>query len=285
MPEVTLGAALVDAIAKTDRVDASVLLMHVLGVNRAALLVHPQRVLTQHEQDAYAALVSARVAGKPVAQLIGTREFYGRIFRVNEHVLIPRPETELLVEQALARLSGRLPSPRALDLGTGSGAIAITLALENPALAVTAVDVSADALALARANAQALGATYVTFIESDWFSQVSNTRFNLIVANPPYIATGDPHLTSGDLRFEPSVALTDESADGLASIRHIVQHAPDFLDDESWLLVEHGYDQGPRVAALFNARGLTDVETIADLAGHPRLACGRWRNPHAVKSS
>jgi release factor glutamine methyltransferase len=281
---ITVSAALAEAAAKTDRVDARVLLMHVLGVDRAALIAHPHRVLTGEEHDAYRALISARAHGKPIAQLIGTREFYGRVFHVNEHVLIPRPETELLVEQALARLSTHLAHPRALDLGTGSGAIAITLSLEKPTLDVTAVDVSKPALACARANAAALGAQEITLIESDWFSALGGARFDLIVANPPYIAGGDAHLAAGDLRFEPTIALTDQSADGLASIRHIVTHAPDYLEADGWLLIEHGYDQGPSVAALFKARGFTEVETVADLASHQRLACGRWHEAHAVKS-
>ena len=258
--------------------------MYVLNVNRAALIAYPERVLTEPEVARYAALVSARAYGKPVAQLIGGREFYGRFFRVNEHVLIPRPETELLVEQALARVSADLLTPCALDLGTGSGAIAISLALEKSNLNVIAADISEEALVTARANAASLNAT-VTFIESNWFAAVGAARFHLIVANPPYIAGGDAHLGLGDLRFEPTIALTDMSADGLDSIRHIVTHAPDHLDANGWLLIEHGFDQGAAVAAAFRARGFVDVETIRDYAGHPRIACGRWPLADTLKST
>lgn len=284
MTGITITAALTEAGAKIDLVDARMLLMHALGVDRAHLIAHATRVLTPAEYERYAALVTTRASGKPVAQLIGVREFYGRVFRINEHVLIPRPETEMLVELVLARLSSTLPSTHVLELGTGSGAIAISVALEVPGASVVATDLSDSALALAHTNAMALGATRIQFVKSNWYAALAEQRFGIVVSNPPYIAANDPHLSEGDLRFEPIIALTDQSADGLASLRHIIRHAPQHLDQDGMLMLEHGYDQGPTVAALFRERGYTNVQTLADHAGHPRITHGQWSLP-AVKSS
>ena len=275
----TVLDALQRAGASIDRIDAQYLLCHLLATGRASLIAHPERRLSAEQVAAYEALVVSRAGGTPVAYLTGTREFYGRDFVVNRHVLIPRPETELIVEQALARLSGQQwPAGRTgagvLDMGTGSGAIAVTLALEQPQSQVTACDVSADALDTARQNAARLKAT-VEFIESDWYTALAGRRFDLIVANPPYVAGADAHLGQDDLRFEPPRALTDGSADGLASIRGIIAGAPQHLNPGGWLLLEHGYDQAAACRDLLLKAGLQNPICIKDLAGIDRVSGGQ----------
>ncbi|OQS11835.1 protein-(glutamine-N5) methyltransferase, release factor-specific [Chromobacterium violaceum] len=243
------------------------------GLTHATILGHPERELPEETASAFDALAARRLAGEPIAYLLGVREFYGRDFRVSPAVLIPRPETEHLVEQALSHVDRTMPA-RAVDLGTGSGIIAVTLALEAPAWSMGAVDVSAEALAVARGNADALGAR-VDFRLGSWFGPLdADARFELIVSNPPYIERGDHHLAEGDLRFEPRGALTDE-ADGLACLREIAAGAPGRLADGGWLMVEHGYDQGEAVRGLFADAGLLEVETIVDLAGQDRITIGR----------
>jgi release factor glutamine methyltransferase len=267
----TVKAALEEATTMIDRIDAHVLMAHVLGVNRAGLVANPMRVLTQSEDAKIDMLVARRALGHPVAYLVAKREFYGRDFEVGPEVLIPRPETETLVEAALPRLG---PRASCLDLGTGSGAIAVTLACERPEARVTATDSSPGALEVARANAAALAAR-VEFLAGPWYAPVAGRRFDLIVSNPPYIARGDAHLEAGDLRFEPAQALTDGSADGLDSIRAIVAAARAHLNPGGWLLLEHGYDQAEAVARIFAAAGLAEYTTIADLAGIARVAGGK----------
>lgn len=276
----TIGEALSRAQQVIERLDAQYLLSALTQRSRASLIANLDAPLDAEVATTFRQWVEQRAAGKPVAQIVGMREFYGREFAVNEHVLIPRPETEILVEQALARLSKHFwPETRAdrrlsvLDMGTGSGAIAVTLVLENPSLDVTALDASADALRRARANAERLGAR-VYFLQSDWYSAVSEQRFHAIVANPPYVARDDAHLQQGDLRFEPRIALTDESDDGLGAIRRIISGAPLHLHGNGWLLLEHGYDQAERVRALLNAAGFGAVESIKDLAGIERVTLG-----------
>jgi release factor glutamine methyltransferase len=282
----TLKAALEEATASIGRVDAQAIFTHMLGVNRAYLVANPMRVLTESEDARMDALVAQRQMGHPVAHLLGAREFYSRDFAVGPDVLIPRPETETLVEAALSH--SRTPShsctpshsrvggnpARVIDLGTGSGAIAITLACERPTFTVTATDASAAALEIARANAKAHGAA-IEFLQGDWYAPVAGRSFDLIVANPPYIAARDPHLAQGDLRFEPPTALTDGSADGLDSIRAIVAGAPKHLNPGGSVLIEHGYDQAQAVAKLLQAAGFGSLESLADLAGIPRVAVGR----------
>lgn len=275
----TLKAALEEATAAIGRIDAQVIVAHLLGVNRAYLVANPLRVLTETEDARVDMMVSQRAAGQPVAYLLGTREFYSRDFAVSPEVLIPRPETEVLVEAALARLRGR-ESPAILDLGTGSGAIAVTLACERPDARVTAVDASAGALAVARGNAAALGcAGRVRFLEGSWYAPVAGERFDLVVANPPYVAAGDPHLAEGDLRFEPPGALTDGSADGLDAIRAIAAGARAHLVPGGWLLTEHGFDQAEAVREILIAAGFTERLSLPDLAGIPRVAGGTAREP------
>ncbi|MBI3715314.1 MAG: peptide chain release factor N(5)-glutamine methyltransferase [Betaproteobacteria bacterium] len=273
----TIAEALALASAKIDRFEAQYLLADLLKVGRAALIAHPDQALDARELGIYQSQVAARAKGKPVAYILGRREFYGRDFLVNEQVLIPRPETETLIEQVLARLEGISGTAEILDLGTGSGAIAVTLQLEVPDARVTAVEKSRRALDVARQNAERLGAP-VRFVESDWYSHVAGERFHLIAANPPYVAGADPHLDQGDLRFEPRGALTDDIAggDGLGSIRHIVEHAPSYLHAGGWLLCEHGWDQAGACRDLLTARGFTEVKSAVDLAGIERIAIGRW---------
>ena len=269
----TLKAALEEATAAIGRVDAQAIFTHLLGVNRAYLVANPMRVLTESEDARIDTLVARRSMGHPVAYLLGQREFYSREFTVGPDVLIPRPETETLVEQALLRVGS---DGRSLDLGTGSGAIAVTLACERPGLAVTATDTSAAALAVARSNAAALGcAGRIDFRAGDWYAPVAGERFELIVANPPYVAAGHIHLAQGDLRFEPAGALTDGSADGLDSIRAIVAGAPSHLERGGWLLFEHGHDQASAAAALLAAAGFAEIVSVPDLAGVPRVAGGK----------
>ena len=263
-----LVEALAQARGRIASAEAKRLLRHVLAITASEVAAHPERALDESQSSRYAELVQRRAAGEPVAYLVGSREFYGRDFRVTPAVLIPRPETELLIELALTKVS-RGGTPRMLDLGAGSGCVAITLALELDA-EVLAVDVSRDALAIARDNAARLGAR-VAFVESDWFAAVDG-RFDLIVGNPPYVAEGDPHLD--DLAFEPRVALTSGS-DGLAAIRHVVAEAPRYLKPGGWLLLEHGYDQAETLAKLLADMGFVAIERHRDLAGIVRVSGGR----------
>jgi release factor glutamine methyltransferase len=251
--------------------EARLLLGHLLERNAAWLEAHRDDEVAIDRE--YLALVGRRIAGEPIAYLTGVREFYGRDFAVTADVLIPRPETELLVDIAKEKL-GAGGTARILDLGTGSGCLAATLALELPQARVTAVDVSPAALEVARGNAQRLGAR-VEFTESDWFAALPPQLFDMIVANPPYVAAGDPHLDDGDLRFEPVDALTDH-ADGLAAIRRIVTAAPQWLAARGWLFFEHGYDQAAAARQLLDAAGFSEIEQSCDLAGIVRASGGRY---------
>jgi release factor glutamine methyltransferase len=267
--------------------DARALLSHVTGLRRESLIAAPARPVSTADAARFSALAARRRSGEPLAYLLGTREFYGRPFRVTPAVLVPRPETELLVDLALDALDaadavGAVSAvasqspPRVLDLGTGSGCIAISVALARPAAQVAAVDASADALAIAQANADALGAQ-VAFAVSDWFAAVRG-RFDLLLANPPYIAADDPHLAA--LAHEPRTALTDD-ADGLDCLRVITREAPRYLAAGGTLMVEHGHDQAAAVRALFQASGLQDVRSVRDAAGIERVCLGRWVGPQA----
>lgn len=320
-----------------DKREAQMLLAHVLGISRALVIAHPERTLDAAQEERVRDFFSRRAAGEPIAYLLGTREFYGRDFAVSPATLIPRPETELIVEQALARLSDHKwpaslasarvsqietsrnsisvhPEPvegrnelrcesnltpgastgsartgnpesgqadsdaraRILDIGTGSGAIAVTLALERRDAIVVAADISHDALDIANQNAHRLDAK-VEFIQSHWYTNLTGRKFDLIVSNPPYVAGRDEHLSKGDLRFEPQIALTDESSDGLQSIRSIVDGAPAHLHPGGWLLFEHGYDQVDACRELLLKAGFENLISIDDLAGIPRVAGGQIR--------
>lgn len=273
----TIQEALQHAMASlpgdSPKLDAEVLLGFVLGQSRTYLYTWPERELSATQQSLLEELVARRASGTPVAYLVGEREFWSLPLQVNEHTLIPRPETELLVEQALARLPR---SGRALDLGTGTGAIALALVSERPDAEIWAVDASLEALKVARANVERLGLP-VQLVHSDWFAQVSGQRFHLIVSNPPYIAEADPHLGQGDVRFEPLTALAS-GRDGLADIRQIVARAPAHLHPGGWLLFEHGYDQGAPVRELLTQAGFSGVETVQDYGGNDRVTLGQWEH-------
>lgn len=273
----TIQEALQHAMASlpgdSPKLDAEVLLGFVLGQSRTYLYTWPERELSATQQSLLEELVARRASGTPVAYLVGEREFWSLPLQVNEHTLIPRPETELLVEQALARLPR---SGRALDLGTGTGAIALALVSERPDAEIWAVDASREALKVAWANVERLGLP-VQLVHSDWFAQVSGQRFHLIVSNPPYIAEADPHLGQGDVRFEPLTALAS-GRDGLTDIRQIVARAPAHLHPGGWLLFEHGYDQGAPVRELLTRAGFSSVETVQDYGGNDRVTLGQWEH-------
>ena len=271
----SLADALDWARQRIDPLDARVLLCHVAAISHATLRGFGERPLQERAWQHFEALVLRRATGQPVAYLTGLREFYSRVFRVGSGVLIPRPETEQLVGAALDMVSGR-DGIHVLDLGTGSGVVAITLGLElgRRARSVVAVDRSATALGYASLNAGALGAA-VDLRLGDWFEGLDDLSFDLIVANPPYVADADPHLARGDLRFEPVQALA-AGADGLDAIRDIVAGAGARLRDGAALLIEHGHDQAAEVRRLLAAAGFDMVRSVRDLAGIERVTMGRW---------
>jgi release factor glutamine methyltransferase len=252
-----------------DALENRILLCHALDLTRVGLITQSERTVTVDEAAALNALVARRQQGEPIAYIVGRREFFGLDFTVSDAVLIPRPDTELIVELAVERLPQR---GHALDMGTGSGAIAVALAHTRPDAQVTALDVSAAALDVARANAARNGST-VRFLQSDWFAALGDECFDLIASNPPYIAAGDAHLSQGDLRFEPVGALTDH-ADGLSALRSIIAGAANHLNNQAWLLLEHGYDQAAAVRALLQEAGYSDVQSWVDLSGIERVSGG-----------
>lgn len=259
-------------------VDAQVLLAHLLGRDRAWLIAHAEDALLRADADRFFALAKRRREGEPVAYLTGWREFWGLRLAVDASVLIPRPETETLVEVALARLPPDRPL-RVLDLGTGSGAVALAIAHERPRAQVLGIDRSASAIAIARRNAQRLGLANAAFAVGDWYRDLAPdgaAGFDLIASNPPYVAAGDPHLADADLRCEPANALIAGS-DGLDALRTIIAGAPARLVCGGCLAVEHGYDQANAVRDLFGAAGLVDLVSARDLAGIPRVVAGRVR--------
>jgi release factor glutamine methyltransferase len=249
-------------------IDARVLMRATLSVNDAYLIAHADDEISLEHARQFRAAAARRAAGEPIAYIVGEREFYGHLFKVTPAVLIPRPETELLVELALTHEPQRI-----LDLGTGSGCIAISLALARPNAQVTATDGSAAALTVARSNALTLAARNVTFQLGDWFDAVRGQRFDMIVSNPPYVAAGDVHLAQGDLRFEPASALAS-GKDGLDAIRVIIVGAGLHLAPGGWLLIEHGYDQALRCRELLSQAGLAQVQSWCDLAGIERVSGG-----------
>ncbi len=275
--EPSIATALLAAKARlpgsdSAQLDAELLLGHVLGLNRAQLFTRPQQRLGTDEQAAFNALIKRRAGGEPVAYLLGTQGFWTLTLQVNAAVLVPRPETELLVEWALQCLRDR-HAPDIADLGTGSGAIALALASERADARVIATDVSPQALTLARANAHGIKGASVEFREGSWFVPLAHARYDLIVSNPPYIAAGDTHLAA--LSHEPSLALSD-GGDGLGCLRAIVAGAPAHLKPGAWLLVEHGYDQADAVQRLFANAGFGQIETRRDLGAQPRATGGCW---------
>ena len=268
-----IGQLLDNAAARLgDRTDATWLLLHVLHKPHSWLVSHASDAVDIDVQTAFQKLVERRTAGEPVAYIIGRQGFWSMDLEVTPATLIPRPETELLVELALARIPIGKPL-RVLDLGTGSGAIALAVARERPRARVTATDASAAALAVARRNADRLDLERVRFLHGSWFEPLAGESFDLIVANPPYIEATDPHLGQGDLRFEPASALSS-GHDGLDAIRHIASHAGRHLTSGGWLLLEHGWNQGKAVAATLRHGGWAAVATLQDLEGRDRVTLG-----------
>jgi release factor glutamine methyltransferase len=257
-----------------ERVDAEVLLAYALSKSRSWLIAHADDLLPAEHASAYAVLVEQREAGEPVAYITGRRGFWSLDLEVTPATLIPRPETELLVELVLQLLPID-KAARVLDLGTGTGAIALAIARERPRAQVTATDASADALAVARRNAQRHDIRNVSFAHGDWFAPLGDQRFDVIVSNPPYIESHDPHLNQGDLRFEPITALAS-GADGLDDIRRIIVDAPRHLASEAWLLFEHGWNQGEAVHMLLRNASFTKVSTTRDLEQRDRVTAGCW---------
>ncbi|CAM3755863.1 peptide chain release factor N(5)-glutamine methyltransferase [Parendozoicomonas haliclonae] len=259
-------------VSDTARLDLELLLCHILKKERSFLFSRPEHELTDDQLEQFSALLEQRKAGHPVAYLTGTRDFWSLELSVEPSTLIPRPDTEHLVETAL-ELCDHKPQ-RALDLGTGTGAIALALAKERPGWTVYGCDRIPEAVALAKRNAMRNQLERVTFVESNWFSAFAGEGFDLIVSNPPYIVDNDPHLAEGDVRFEPASALTS-GIDGLDDIRLISQQSPAYLNDDGWLMMEHGYHQGEQVRDILHDNGFVDIRTVQDLAGHDRITLGR----------
>lgn len=257
------------------RLDVELLLASVLERDRSYLYTWPEKILTEPQLSAFEALLMARQKGQPVAHLLGEREFWGLPLAVNDSTLIPRPDTETLVESVLDL--GLPDNARVLDLGTGTGAIALALASEYPEWAVVAVDFSSAAVSLAERNRQTLALDNVEIFASDWFSQLTDRRFHLIVSNPPYIDEDDPHLSQGDVRFEPLSALVAKNQ-GLADLQHIIEAGRDHLLPGGWLFLEHGYTQGGAVRGLMEQAGYEGVETLRDFGDNDRVTRGRSPN-------
>jgi release factor glutamine methyltransferase len=268
------GAARLDAAGSaTPALDAELLLAHALGGKRARLRSHPEEIPEEPARARYAGLIGRRARGEPLAYIVGFRDFWTLRLAVAPAVLVPRPETELIVERALALRPE--PVARVVDLGTGSGAIALALASERPQWQVTATDISSDALAIARTNAASHSLTHVELLQGSWFEPLGERRFNLVISNPPYIGAGEPELGTAELGFEPRAALSP-GEDGLTALRAIVQAAPPHLEHGGWLLLEHGATQAAAVARALVVRGFRHVRSHRDLAGHERMTEAQW---------
>ena len=253
--------------------DAEILLEHVTGRSRTYLFAFGETTLKAEEFQHAESLLQRREKGEPIAYIVGEREFWSLPLYVSPATLIPRPDTECIVEQALSRLTEQ--SSQLLDLGTGTGAIALALASEMPKSKVIGVDFNPDAVKLAQRNQQRLNISNVQFIQSDWFASLSLQQFDMIISNPPYIDENDNHLSEGDVRFEPLTALVAEN-EGLADLAHIIQESKKYIKNQGWLLLEHGWTQGPAVRGLFKEHGYTKIETCLDYGGRERISLGQW---------
>nr|WP_324258489.1 peptide chain release factor N(5)-glutamine methyltransferase [Cellvibrio fontiphilus] len=265
-----------ESISDSARLDIELILCHVLQKNRTYLFTWPDKKLSAEQEAIFLQLFNRRKSGEPIAHIIGQREFWSLPLAVNNSTLIPRPDTELLVETLLELFAQDSPQQmrQCLDLGTGSGAIVLAIASEKPHWKLLGVDFSADAVALARHNCEQLGFKQVTIEQSNWFTQIPPQKFDVIVSNPPYIDPQDPHLEQGDVRFEPRSALVAENS-GLADIELILQQSWNYLHECAWLLLEHGFDQAQAVRNLFFQQGFVQVETRRDLGGNERITLGR----------
>lgn len=268
-----LHHAIQQLVSPTSRLDAEVLLCHVLKVNRAYLYTWQDKVLITEYYQQFQDLLAKRIQGQPIAYLTGEKEFWSLSFQVTPATLIPRPETELLVEQALLRLPNEKVAT-VIDLGTGCGAIALAILHQRPDLTMIAVDCDAETLKIAQSNAVRLHLTQIKFLQSHWFTNLPHVKADMIVSNPPYIADSDPHMTQGDVRYEPRHALTS-GYDGLTAIRHIIAQASHFLAKQGWLLLEHGYDQADVIRQLLQQHRYQQIETYRDLAGLERVTVGQ----------
>ena len=252
--------------------DAQILLSHILNCNSAHLIAWPEKELNLQQLKSFQKLIKQRQQGSPVAHLTGQREFWSLNFKVNNTTLIPRPETETLIEFILDKF-GEKNGLTVLDMGTGTGAIAITLANEKPDWIITATDISAAAIALAKENSTMLNTESIALLQSDWFTNIPQQTFDIIVSNPPYISTDDPHLTKGDVRFEPESALTSGKT-GMDDIEHLCSQAKNYLAKDGWLIIEHGYNQKAVVADCFTRNEYKNISQQNDLAGHCRMTAG-----------
>ncbi|MGL9734097.1 MAG: peptide chain release factor N(5)-glutamine methyltransferase [Symbiopectobacterium sp.] len=260
--------------SESPKCDAEILLEHVTGKGRTFLLAFGETLLDDVQLQRLSALLTRRINGEPVGYLTGKREFWSLPLAVSPVTLIPRPDTECLVEQA-SQCMEQFSAPTVLDLGTGTGAIALALASEHPDCTVTGVDFQPDAVTLAQRNAATLQLSNVQFVHGNWFKPVASTRFSVIVSNPPYIDAEDTHLCEGGLRFEPLSALVAAEG-GLADLRWIIQQAPQHLKNTGWLLLEHGWQQGEPVRQLMQQRGFDQVATCRDYGGNERVTLGKW---------
>lgn len=280
LPSMSIAAAMamrtrLSALSDSPDLDVSLLLCRCIDKPRSYLYSWPERELTAEQQQQFLQFLARRIAGEPIAHILGERDFWSLPLAVSPLTLIPRPDTECLVERALEMLAGQ-ENPLILDLGTGTGAIALALASERADAEVLASDFSSEVVALAQRNRDALGLTNLQLVCSNWFSDIPRKRFNLIVSNPPYIDPDDPHLSQGDVRFEPMSALVAAEG-GMADLRCIIQESPNYLVTGGELLLEHGYDQGELVRQALSERGFTQVASQLDYGGNERISWGRWQ--------